>query len=86
MQEVAKTAITVQDASNLSGVVRSFAGVTKTLWDEARNNGKGTDWVNKHPVAVLFATQIGHLTGTCGLVDTDIYSKAYEECERLANQ
>lgn len=62
MQEAAKFALDVQSASNLSGVVKSFALVMEVLWAEARKEGHGTEWVNTHPIAVLFATQINHLT------------------------
>jgi hypothetical protein len=54
-------ALTVQNACNLSGVVHSFSESLSKLWDEARETGKDTDWVNTHPICILFAEQIKHL-------------------------
>lgn len=32
------------------------------LWEQARREGHGTDWVNEHPVVVLISTQLVHLS------------------------
>lgn len=61
-KELAQLALDVQDACNLSGVVGSFARVTQDLWEIARANNKGTEWVNQHYVSVLFADKIADLT------------------------
>lgn len=73
-----RNALDVQTACNLSGVVLAFADAIQAINEEARELGKGTDWRNTHPIAVLFSTQIGHLTKTCTLADTDVYHEAYE--------
>lgn len=52
----------VQNACNLSGVVHSFSRGVSTLWEVAREQGQGTDWVNTHPYCVLYASKIAHLT------------------------
>ena len=78
-----KEALAVQDACNLSGVVISFAKVIVFIWDEAREQGKGTDFVAKHPVSILFSSKISNLVGT----NLDIQAHptrladAYEACE-----
>ena len=59
-------AMMVQSAVNLSGVVHSFAAMMCKILDESRARGKGTDWANHHPIAVLFADKVAHLTGTQG--------------------
>jgi hypothetical protein len=59
---MAALAIQVQDACNLSAVVKSFAKVTEDLWILARDKGEGTDWVNNHPVSCLFAHKIADLS------------------------
>ena len=66
-------ALMVQSACNLSGVVHSFSEILSRLVKEAQELGKGTDWVNQHPICVLFAEQIKHLSG-------DNYSEAYQIC------
>lgn len=82
--QAARLAIDVQDACNLSGVVRSFAEVTDTIWRNVRASGGGTREVNTHPIAVLFTSKIGDLSGVgCG--DFDAFSKAYDTCKQLAD-
>lgn len=60
--ELAIEALLVQDACNLSGVVHAFARAMSDLLSQP--NCKGTDWANTHPVAILYADKIAHLTGT----------------------
>lgn len=71
-------AIDVQNACNLSGVVHSFSRVISKVWDEAHANGQGTDYVNRHPIAVMYASKIASLTGS--EIDGE-FSKAYQACQ-----
>lgn len=57
-------AILSQSACNLSGIVHAMSRVMDRIWEEARENGQGTDWVNSHPICRLYAEQISHLTCT----------------------
>lgn len=66
-------ALMVQSACNLSGVVHSFNEILTRLVKEAQERGKDTDWINTHPICVLFAEQISHLTKSD-------YSEAYKTC------
>jgi len=61
MKDAARTALAVQSASNLSGVVHSWAQVQSVLSAEANRTGKGTDWRNSHPINQLFLVQLAHL-------------------------
>ena len=81
--KLAKEALAVQDACNLSGVVHSFAQAMTKLGEVARAEGKGTEWKNTHPVAVLFADKVAHLTGTQGDFGCARIDAAYAACERL---
>jgi len=81
MKEAAQMALDVQDACNLSGVVHSFSRVMSFLSDEANRTGKGTDWKNTHPIAVLFADKIASLTNSG---HGTVYSSAYAAVEILA--
>jgi len=45
-----RTALQVQDASNLSGIVYQFARDMEEVVREVRAAGGGTDAVNRHPV------------------------------------
>lgn len=61
IQEVAKEAIQVQDACNLSGVVHSFSRAMETIWSEARLQNHGTEWVNTHPIVTLYIDKLASL-------------------------
>lgn len=76
-----KEAIMVQDACNLSGVVHSFSAIMEKLSAEAFDKHLGTDWKNKHPIAVLYASKIASLTGCESMVN---FQEAYDKCKRNA--
>jgi hypothetical protein len=61
---LAQQALDVQDACNLSGVVHGYSRALTELRKHADAAGRGTDWINRHPIAVLWADKIAHLTGT----------------------
>ena len=72
-RKVCQTALDVQDACNLSGVLNSFLSVVREL----RDVGYSTTDINKHPAVVLFSNKIGSLTNIeTGLV----FSKSYNLC------
>lgn len=84
-QQLASDALFVQSACNLSGVINSLSRGMDILWEEAKKERKGTDWVNTHPICQLFATQIVFLThGSSIGLDYTIWKKAVEFCERLS--
>lgn len=79
IQEAAQTALRVQDACNLSGVLASFNRiVVDVLWPEARRLNKGTEWVNQHPICTLFLDKLSDLNRR-----GDFFS-AHNEVEALA--
>ncbi len=81
LKQAASDAILIQDACNLSGVVRSWSQHLTTLWKVAQAEGHGTEWVNTHPINQLFSDKVAQLTqGT-----TSGYSAAYEACRALAD-
>ena len=61
LKELATLAMDVQDACNLRVVVHSFSQSMTDLREV--NPGRGTDFYNAHPVAVLFASKVASLTG-----------------------
>jgi hypothetical protein len=73
-------AIFVQSACNLIAIINSFNKVLDKIFYEARMNGKGTDWINKHPICRLYAEQIIYLSGSVS------YSEAYNEIESIINK
>jgi hypothetical protein len=78
--EMARVALQVQDAVNLSGVVHSFSAVLTDLWKLADERNEGTLWVNTHPVSVLFADKITDLAQSRL---SPRYSEAYAQCGAL---
>jgi hypothetical protein len=85
-KKLASDAIGVQNACNLSGVVHAFSRAFETLWDRARESGQGTNWVNNHPISILFSTQIAFLSGTSviGCEDQMKYEWAFICCKQIS--
>jgi hypothetical protein len=80
--DAAKLAIEVQDACNLSGVAASLYNIcSDVLWPEANRLGKGTDFVNGHPIVTMFLSKLASLNGT--YLECD-YHQANKACEALA--
>ncbi len=80
MVDLAREALQVQDACNLSGVVHSFSRAITRLRVLLEAEGKGgTDNVNTHPVCVLWADKIASLTERDGHTQ-----RAYDACHDLA--
>ncbi len=54
-------ALDIQDASNLSGLVHSFPQILDDIWTEAREKGLGTEFVNTHPLVILWLDKLNSL-------------------------
>jgi len=92
-QELAETVITYQDACNLSGVVYAFSKILHELWDYAHKHGKGTDWMNSHPLVLLTIDKLTQLSryelnnkGQNGFNIYDFVKKAAERETRKENR
>lgn len=85
-KELAELALQVQNASNLSGVVRSFSDVIKEVHIrlDAEGNG-GSAQLHRHPVCQLFSDKIASLTGTQNATLTEL-SKAYKWATDTCNK
>ena len=59
-----QTALDVQDACNLSGVLFTFAEIMHRVCETAHQEGHGTDWKNSHPIVQLFVDKLSWLSGT----------------------
>jgi len=73
-------AITAQDGCNLSGIVYDFARILPKIWKEAHAAEKGTDYVNTHPICVLFSDKIKDLAKR----GPDTFFTAYDKCKNEA--
>jgi hypothetical protein len=87
IQQAAQAALDCQDACNLSGVLASFKEVVhEVIWPEARRIGKGTEWVNQHPICTLFLNKLSSLNSSdcfCSQA-TSAYAKALRQVEEIA--
>lgn len=79
LSRLAREALAIQDACNLSGVARTFAQVMRDLGAL----GLGTHERNTHPIAVLWADKISTLTRSYG---TQHVPDAYAIVSKLAAQ
>jgi hypothetical protein len=81
----AEEALNVQDACNLSGIVHSWSRRLARLNEKSEIWAKlGTDGRNSHPINILWADKVAHLTGTQSLGLSKVMD-AYSECKRLAH-
>ena len=80
LKQLAQDALDVQNACNLCGVAQAFAKVMLDLGEHTN----GTDARNRHPVAILWADKIAHLTGTQEL-GNDATTKAYSWAHDMVN-
>lgn len=81
-KDAAQTALDAHGAVNLSGVVLDFARVVRALWGEANLRGRGTEWVNTHPIVVLFVSKLASLSGY-EQGDTAQYLEAHETSRKI---
>lgn len=78
-----RQAIQAQDACNLSGIVHSWSKMMDKIWEEARALKEGTQWVNRHPINVMFSSKVASLTGS---EDFSQFSVAYDICTQRSEQ
>lgn len=80
-KEAATEAVMVQDACNMGGVSISFRQAVQAVQRQAHLLGKGTHWVRRHPILVLFIDKMNDL---CGRPDSMDYVRASDQCEAIA--
>jgi hypothetical protein len=84
MKDLALSAIAVQDACNLSGVIYSFSIIISDLREIARAEGwECTEKINQHPVSILYSDKIASLTG-CR--NDPSYAEAHDWATDLVSQ
>jgi hypothetical protein len=80
LKQLAEEALAIQDACNLSGCVHAFSRAMTDL--RANLPNAGTDEINTHPIAVMYASKIESLTGCSNGVS---FSQAYDKTYIIAN-
>jgi len=81
IKEMAKDALRVQDACNLRGVLGSFHEASLALG--RLPECQGTDWVNTHPIMVLYSDKVAELTGGGS---ARFVREAFDACRELAGE
>lgn len=86
IQQAAQQALDIQNASNLSGVAITLSEtLTETIWPEALRIGRGTEWVNQHPIVTLFLDKLNSLNRIQCFCDSDRrVSSAYDAVHKMA--
>lgn len=79
-----QTAIDVQDACNLSGVINSWKLCFQEINNEMQTAKAGDDFRRKHPVNILFLSKVSQMMGFNDPVDWVSYGKAYQICKEKA--
>jgi hypothetical protein len=79
---LAKEALAVQDACNVSGVVHTFSRAMIKLWEVANDRMQGTDWVNHHPIVQIFTDKCAHLAGVN--ISGDEVMMAFVKCRKIS--
>ena len=72
-------ALEVQDHCDLEGVARSFSRLFPRILAEARNKKKGAEWVNAHPICVLYTNKMVNLAGE-PVLGGILFNEAYDTC------
>ena len=76
-------AINGQSACNATGLINSMSELTEKLWNNARQLGHGTEWVNHHPILQLYAYQLAHLCHRREPIEWDGWQSAYAFCKSV---
>lgn len=80
-----QSAIDVQCACNLSGIVHSLSRLLPAIWEEARESGQGTEYVNRHPIVVSYLNQLVWLA-TADCISPSAFYAAQKVCEERAGK
>ncbi len=78
VQDLAKDALFVANACNLTGVVHSFSRAMTDL--RALYPNEGSRFFNEHPISIMYSQAISNITGSDSFT---AYSQAYEACKKL---
>lgn len=83
LQKLAAEALQIQDACNLCALVGRFDEVLKEL--HRHPQCKGTDWINHHPVTLVWLDKLCDLSGLPRTFPDAAYNAVYDWAERKNN-
>lgn len=77
-----QSAIDVQDACNLSGVLFSFNRIMNKICNVSNLQELGTEWKNTHPICTLYLDKMVdlNLKGNRNISNMNEYDRAYSIC------
>ena len=81
IQQLAKEALMLQDASNLPGVLYTWNESIRRLM---KITNLSSDKLHAHPINRVYCSKVQHLTGMNGPYAEERSLPAFEEVERLA--
>ena len=85
LAQLAKEAIEIQDACNLSGLVHGWHRSIIELREELGKQGIfDTDKINQHPINVMWVSKLADLAHYDGSMTK--FSFAYDACQELADE
>ena len=84
MNNIYQTALDIQDASNMSGVVLAFAEAMKQINAEMQLNKEGEVYRRNHPVVIMFFFYFNDMAGFSDAMSLQTYSNAYSICKKEA--
>lgn len=82
-----RMAMLSQGACNLAAIVEAFAVVIKKIAAASSRRGRSSEWINHHPICVLYSTQIIFLArGSTPALEFDqvTYFDAHNYCTSQA--
>lgn len=84
-KELAKEALDIQNACNLSGLVYAFAAIIKEIRCRLNDEGvNSTDIINTHPICILFTDKLASLAS--GDNSSLNFWKAYDWAKKMADE
>lgn len=82
MNNIYQTALDIQDASNMSGVVLAFAEAMKQINVEMQLNKEGEVYRRNHPVVIMFLSKLNDMAGFSDGMSIQTYCDAYDSCKK----
>jgi len=79
MKSLYQMALLSQGACNLSGLAYSLAEAMELIWQEAREQEQGTDYVNNHAIVRLYMEQMSFLCRSD-------YFASYKTCQEKSKR
>jgi hypothetical protein len=71
------------NACNASALISDLAKIMPRIWEEAKLHNKGTTWVARHPITLLWIGKISELQHGHD-APFDMWKKAYAYCQMRA--